>query len=125
MKHMEERNKLVLVATHAGEDPDRATIPFVMANAALASGMDATVVLQSVGVMLGVKDYATHVRAEGFPPLNELVSGFIELGGKLLMCSPCLKARNIQEGDLIEGAKVVAAASVVSETASTNSSLVY
>ena len=117
--------KMVIVATHAAEDPERATIPFVMANAALASDTEAIVILQTTGVMLAVKNYASHVRAEAFPPLQELMSTFQELGGKIFACVPCLKSRGISEDMLIEGVKQVAAATVVSETTSADTTLVY
>src|SRR5512136_988690 len=68
--------KLVVIATHAFEDPERATIPFVMANAALASETDVTVILQTTGVLLAIKDRARHLRAESFPGLQELMSNF-------------------------------------------------
>lgn len=117
--------KLVIVATHAGEDPERATIPFVMANAALATEMDATVILQSSGVWLAVKDYAKHVRAEAFPPLDELLKTFAEMGGKLLVCVPCIKSRNIAEDMLVPGARQIAAGTVVTEATSADGTLVY
>ena len=79
--------RMVIIATQAGEDPERATIPFVMANAALASDTDVTVILQTTGVFLGVKDYAEHVRAEAFPPLNDLMRDFSELGGASCWCA--------------------------------------
>jgi uncharacterized protein involved in oxidation of intracellular sulfur len=117
--------KLVVIVTHAFEDPERATIPFVMANAALASETDVTVILQTTGVMLAVKDRAKHVRAESFPALHELVKIFSESGGKLMACAPCLKSRGITEEELIEGTRIVAAATVVAETTSADATLIY
>jgi len=117
--------KMVFVATYGAENPEKAIVPFVMANAALASDMDATIVLQSSAVMLAIKDYAKHVRAEGFPPLPDLIKNFRDTGGKLLVCVPCLKARGIEESQLIEGAKQVAAGSVVSEASTAVSTMVY
>src|SRR4030065_120280 len=73
---------IIIIATHGGEDPERATIPFVMANAALATEMDVTVILQTTGIWLAVKDYASHVRAEAFPPLDQLMKDFREMDGK-------------------------------------------
>lgn len=117
--------KLVVLATHGGEDPERATIPFVMANAALASETDVTVILQMTGVMIAVKGYVNHVRAEAFPQLQDLLKTFTELGGKLMVCAPCLKSRGIAEDELIEGAKIIAAATVVAETTGADATLVY
>lgn len=117
--------KMVVIATHGDEDPERATIPFVMANAGLASDTDVSVILQTTGVNLAVKGYTKHVRAEAFPPLTDLLKGFLDMGGKLLVCAPCLKSRGIAEDELVEGAKVIAAATVVAETTSADATLVY
>jgi predicted peroxiredoxin len=117
--------KMVVIATHGDEDPERATIPFVMANAGLASDTDVSVILQTTGVNLAVKGYTKHVRAEAFPPLTDLLKGFLDMGGKLLVCAPCLKSRGIAEDELVVGAKVIAAATVVAETTSADATLVY
>jgi len=117
--------KMIIIATRGGEDPERATIPFVMANAALATDIDVTIILQTTGVWLAVRDYASHVRAEAFPPLDQLIKDFRELGGKLVACVPCLKSRNITDDMLIEGTKQAAAGTVVTETTSADATLCY
>ncbi len=118
-------NKMLLIATHAEDDPERATIPFVMANAALAEGMEVTVVLQAEGVRLAARDYAGGVHAPQFPPLQDLLAGFLELGGILMACTPCMRARNIQEGDVVQGTRLVAAGTIVAEAASAGIALAY
>lgn len=106
-----ESEKVLYFATHASEDPERAAMPFVMANAALAMDIHAIVCLQGDGVHLAQKGYTEKIRQPGaFAPLPELISTFIELGGKLLVCGPCLKERNIDENsDLIDGTEITAA----------------
>ena len=42
----EEKEKIVLISTHAGEDPERAIFPMMLANAAQAMDVEAVVVLQ-------------------------------------------------------------------------------
>lgn len=110
--------KLVIIGTHAEENPDKATLPFVVGSAGLAMNTQVVVILQSTGVYLAMKGYADHVHASGFPPLPELFETFFEVGGKLLVCSPCLQARKIKDEDLIAQAEVVAGATLVSETLS-------
>ncbi len=117
--------KLVIIATHAEESPDNATIPFVMGNTALAMDMEATVILQITGVYLAFKGYADHVHASGFPPLNELLQAFLEAGGRLLVCSPCIQARKIAPEDLIPQATIIAGATLVSEVASATNVVSY
>ena len=48
----EEKEKIVLISTHAGEDPERAIFPMMLANAAQAMDVEAVVVLQGNGVYL-------------------------------------------------------------------------
>lgn len=123
---MAATEKIVLMATHGPEDAERATIPFVMGCAALASEVQAVIGFQGNAVNLVRKGEAEHVFAPGFPPLKELLTTFVELGGKLLVCSPCLKSRQISgDSDLVDGAEVVAAARFVAEITSATNALVY
>ena len=119
------KKKVVYIATYAGEDPERASFPFVLGNAGLAMDVQAVVILQGSGVWLAKKGYAEHVHAGGLPPMKELLDNFIALGGKILVCTPCIKERKIEEGDLIEGAKPVAGATVVQECLTADATLVY
>jgi uncharacterized protein involved in oxidation of intracellular sulfur len=112
---MEEKEGVVIITTYAGEDPERATIAFVMGNAALAMDEKSTIVLQGGGVFLAKKGFAEHVCAAGFDPLKKLMDTFVDLGGSIFVCVPCIKARNIQETDLIEKAQLVAAGSIINE----------
>jgi len=41
--------------------------------------------------------------------MKKLLTEFLELGGKLWVCGPCISSRNIEESELIEGAEVTAA----------------
>lgn len=122
---MQEKSGVVIFATHAGEDVERATFPFVMGNAALATDEPATVVLQGAGVYLGKKGYTDHIHAPAFDPLTKLVQTFVELGGRIFVCAPCIKERNIVESDLIEGAQIVAGAGVISACCEANAVFSY
>ncbi len=122
----EQQEKVMYICTYGGENPDKAHLPFVMANAALAMDIQATVVLQGNGVHLAQKGYINHILpGGGFPSLEELMKNFSELGGKLLVCVPCMKARNITETDLIEGAQTTAAGALNIEAVQADAVLVY
>ncbi len=122
---MAEPEKIVYVVTHAGEDPERATLPFVMANAALVMEVEAVVALQGTAVYLAMQGYLDHVFAPGLPPLKDLMQSFLDQGGKLLVCVPCIKERKISEADLIPGAATTAAAALTQEILSAKACLVY
>ena len=105
--------KFCVSLTHAKEDADRATVAFVVANAAVASDKETIVFLSTEAVRLGVKGYADDVHEEGFSPLRDLMSNFAQAGGKIYVCSPCFKRRKLDEGQLIAGAVIVGGAKLV------------
>jgi predicted peroxiredoxin len=120
-----DTEKLVFMVLHGPSHPEHATIPFVMAGAALASDVEVVLGFQADGVELVRKGGADAVEAPGFPPLKKLLDDVRELGGKLLVCGPCIKSRGIAPEDLVEGAEVVAAGRFVAEITSATNSLVY
>lgn len=123
----EATEKILYIGTKAGDDPEKAAMPFVMANAALAMDIEATVCLQGNGVYLAQKGYAEKMLPPGgFPPLKKLVSEFVELGGKLLVCVPCIKERQIDEAaELIDGAQTTAAGALNVEATESKAVFVY
>src|SRR6266849_3418427 len=86
-------NNFGINLTRSIDDPDRATVAMVIANAAVASGKNTMVFLSSEGVRLAVKGVAA--------------------GGAFWVCSPCFKKRGYGEGDLIEGAILAGGARLV------------
>jgi len=117
--------KLVFMVTHGPAEPELATIPFVMAAAALASDVAVVMGFQGSGVELVTAGIAETVAAPEFPPLAKLLADVRELGGLLLVCSPCLKSRGTTPTDLVEGAEVVAAARFIAEITSATNALTY
>lgn len=99
--------------TRAAEDVDRATVAFVVANAALGCGQETVVFLSTEGVRLAVKDYSAPLHEEGFLPLTQLIRTFTENGGKILVCSPCFNKRGLPADQLIDGASIVGGAVLV------------
>ncbi|MCF8082652.1 MAG: DsrE family protein [Deltaproteobacteria bacterium] len=122
---MSEQEKIIYISTHGVEDPERASLPFVLANAALAMDVEAVVALQGASVFLAKEGMLAHVHSAGFSPLKELVDSFLELGGRLLICVPCIQERKIDEKDLIDKATPVAGATLTDEILSANATLVY
>jgi predicted peroxiredoxin len=99
--------------TRSLDDPDRATVGFVVANAALSSGQETMVFLSTEGVRLAVAGVAEAIHEEGFQPLKVLMSSFVESGGSILVCSPCFKKRNLDSSQLVPGAVIVGGARLV------------
>ena len=94
--------KFCVCLTFAKNDPDKATVAFVVANAAVASDKETMVFLSTEAVRLCQKGYADDVHEEGFSPLRELMANFVKAGGKIWVCSPCFKRRKLDEAKLVE-----------------------
>ena len=123
----QEVEKIVYIGTCAGDQAEKAAMPFVMASAALAMDVQATICLQGDGVWLAQKGYAEKMpEPGGFPPVAKLIKEFLELGGKLLVCAPCIKKRNIDEKqDLLEGSTITAAGALNIEAMESKAVFVY
>jgi len=109
--------KIIAHGTHGKEDPERATLPFILGNVAATADQEAAVLLTIDGVWLATKGYADDIQKEGFQPLRELIASFVENGGEIWACGACTKPRGISEEDLIAGARIVTAAFVVEQLA--------
>ena len=105
--------KFCVSLTYAKNDTDKATVAFVVANAALGSDQETLVFLSTEAVRLSVKGYADDMHEEGFAPLKQLMDNYIAAGGQLFVCSPCFKKRGLDEKQLIDGALIVGGAKLV------------
>jgi len=108
-----ETSKLLIITTFGPENPEKATLPFVLATASQALDIEVTMFLQSSAVVLAKKSEAEKVNSAGFQPLKEMLDTFLEMDGKLYLCSPCLNERNIAKEELIDGAQIGAAGTLV------------
>ena len=105
--------KFCVTLTHAKDNSDKATVAFVIANAALGSEKDTLVFLSVEAVRLSQQGYADDIHEPGFAPLKDLIANFAAGGGKIYACSPCFKRRGLDENRLIPGCVVVGGAKLV------------
>ena len=106
-------NKFCVSITHAKDNTDKATVGFVVANAAVGSGKETLVFLSVEAVRLSQKGFADGIHEEGFAPLRELMENFAKAGGTMYVCSPCFKKRKLDENNLVAGASIVGGAKLV------------
>lgn len=105
--------KFCVNLTHSTDNTDRATVGFVLANAALGSGKETLVFLSIEGVRLAQRGVADGIHEEGFAALRELMDSFAKGGGTIYVCSPCFKKRKLDEHNLVAGATIVGGAKLV------------
>jgi uncharacterized protein len=117
--------KFVVSCTAAKDNTDKATVAFVVANAALGSDKETVVFLSTEGVNLAAKGYADDIHEEGFAPLKDLMANFAKGGGKIYTCAPCFKKRGLDENNIVDGAMVVGGAKLVEFMSDTAPSVSY
>ena len=57
--------------------------------------------------------------------MHELLANFLELGGTLKVCVPCIKSRNIKESELVENTQTTGAATLNAEAIEADAVMVY
>ena len=108
---------MLFTCTHAEDDPERATVPYIAASVAAVSGGSPLVVCTIEGVWTGVAGRPERIEHDGMPPLVDLQRSLLDAGGEIWLCSACTNARGITGDDLIDGAVIVGAARIVEELA--------
>lgn len=102
----EENGRVIVGATHGEEDPDRVVVAYLTAVAALDKGKDVVMWLTVEGVRLALQGYADRIRAQQDPPVERLHAQFIEKGGRFYVCPICFNERELDPGELVEGAEL-------------------
>lgn len=105
---------LLFPVSHAEDEPERATVPFIAAATAVAGGRQAIVVATIDGVLLGLPEIADRIEVDGMPPLVDLQHRLVQAGGEIWLNSACATKRGIT-GDkpLVAGTTIVGAARIV------------
>ncbi len=110
-------DRILVNCTYGAEDPERATVPYIVASTSAAAGQQTAVICTAEGVWTGTAGYADRVRFPGMAPLRELVDALVEAGGEIWLCSACTAVRGIDDDDLAPGARIVGAAEIVEAVA--------
>jgi len=105
---MQTNTQKLAIVSSRGHDDERGTVAWTIANAGVNSGQQVTMFLVASAVDTVRKGAADHVRMNPFdPPMGELISTFMDNGGRILACPPCAKVRGYSEEDLIDGVQIV------------------
>lgn len=120
---MKNIDLLVTLTAHE-KDANNVTIAFTMGLKSAEKGYDTVLLLLSDAVHLASKGYADKIDiGEPFQPIAKLLPAFIEKGGRLAVCSACMKHNGVSEDNLVEGVEVVTADFVVDALMASKKSL--
>jgi predicted peroxiredoxin len=101
--------KVVVNLATGLEDPERVTVAFLVAGAALDQGKQVAMFLTKEAVRLATPGVAVGVACEGCPPLPRIFEQFAEKGGELLACPFCVSSRGVDEANLVANARITGA----------------
>ena len=104
----ESARDLVVVVTQ-GMDHELSSVAFTIANGGITAGLQVAIFLTSAAVDLVRKRAIDGVVVRPLEPLAALVTDFLARGGRLWACTPCVKARGYEQGDLIDGVEITGA----------------
>ena len=108
---MAENRELVVVMTHGAED-ELSSVGFTVANGGISAGLKVSMFLTSAAVDLVRKGSVEMVQAAPMEPLSSLIQDFLDRGGELWACTPCVKARGYTEKDLRDGVVITGASAM-------------
>lgn len=115
---------LLITLTQKEDNANNVTIAFTMGNMALSKGYSVTLILLSNAVHLAEVGYGDKINiGEPFKPVGELIPEFIGKGGKILVCSACMKHNGVLEDNLMEGVEIITADDVITNLMESKKSL--
>jgi predicted peroxiredoxin len=117
--------KILIQGTHGAEDPEKATLPFIVGNVAATADQDTVVFLTSEAVRLATHGYADHITFGDHPPAGKILADYVANGGRVWACGACTTPRGITADELVEGATIVTAANLVEALASGASTVTF
>jgi len=122
---MAESTKIVLICNHGPDQVQQAALALAVALVAQASEAKAVLVFHGEGGLLLKKGTAERLHAPGYAPLKQLLEAYLEEGGRLLVCRPCLERRGLAAEELIEGSEALSSAALAQASAGATRVAVY
>lgn len=107
-----DRKKIVYVVTSGVDTPERLYAPFILATTAKAMDLDAVIYFVIKGVTVVKKGEAEKIKIGEFPTLKEVLEQAMHSGVEMMVCDRSADLLGIDKGDIVEGVKVVGAATL-------------
>ena len=96
--------KFLFVLSRGLEDPTRGTRVFQLAKVAKENGNEVNIFLLDDGVAYAIKGLADNVVAPTGDSAKQYLEYLIEQKVPIFVCTPCAKARQLNEVQFLEGA---------------------
>lgn len=105
-------DKVVIGLTHGLDDSESVLIAYLLGVEALRKDKQVVMWLTKDGVHVATPGFAARVEVPGAPSIPDLHQEYTERGGRFFACPVCVKTRNLEGAELVEGAEVKGAPSL-------------
>ncbi|OWV77118.1 peroxiredoxin [Rhizobium sp. R339] len=109
-----QSDKLVVLITK-GIESEISSVAFTIANGGITAGLKVSVFLTSTGIDLVRKGGQRMTHVPPLDPLSSLIENFLQRGGTIWACPPCVTARGYTEADMLDGVVIVGASAMHAE----------
>jgi predicted peroxiredoxin len=103
---------ILIQGTHGADNPEKATLPFIVGNVSATADQDTVIFLTSDAVWLATRGYSDDITFADHPPAGTILADFVANGGRVWACGACTGPRGITPEDLVDGAAIVTAANL-------------
>ena len=108
---MSEKQKMLLYV-QTSDAPERQYSPLVLAQTAKAMDVEAKVYYLGMGLKILKPGVADKIKLGEFPSVGEMLKQTISQGIEILVCEASKRMLNWEKVELIDGAKIVGAATL-------------
>lgn len=104
----EMHQKLVVLVTK-GIESELSSVAFTIANGGITAGLEVSIFLTSTGIDLVRKRGQAMTQVAPLDPLARLIEDFMQRGGAVWACTPCVASRGYRQEDLLDGVVITGA----------------
>lgn len=105
---MNNNEKYLINCQDGANNVERATISLILAVSASKTS-ETAIFLTADAASLCIQGGTDELVASGYEPMSDLLTAFVENGGKIWLCPACAKAKGIEPEQLITGAEIAGA----------------
>jgi len=109
------KKKFMVFINHSTDDQDRSNLALGFVTAMLVEEHDVAITLMFEGALLGKKGVAETIVGRNMAPAKDVFPLILEAGVTIYVCAPCAKTMGVSEADLVPGAKIVTAPTVIAD----------
>lgn len=107
-------DKLVVLVTK-GIDSELSSVALTIANGGITAGLKVSLFLTSTAIDLVRRGGNRMTHVAPLEPLAALIDDFMQRGGTIWACPPCVKSRGYEQADLIDGVVIIGASAMHAE----------